>query len=179
MGILGVAININVKNENEFNQQLQMYLAQGYRMQSNFNGTAILSKKNYSTGLLIILIIFGFGILGIVYYLVASNDVVTITNNAENPSTTSSSNNENFIAYCPNCGHGLFKDSKFCPGCGNVIENNQGTTETTIEEESDNEEIIDLTTNLVCKNCGEELAEDAKFCPNCGNDLTTENNLIE
>ena len=166
---MGVAININVNNEKEFNQQLQMYLAQGYRMQSNFNGTAILSKKNYSTGLLIILLIFGFGILGIVYYIVASNDVVTITNN-EGESTGSNSTNKNFTSYCPNCGHGLFKDSKFCPGCGSEIENDQDTT--------NNEEIIESTSNI-CEDCGEELVEGAKFCPNCGNDLTTENKLIE
>lgn len=176
---MGVAININVKSENEFNQQLQMYLAQGYRMQSNFNGTAILSKKNYSTGLLIILLIFGFGLLGIVYYLVASNDVVTITNNAENSSTTSNPNNENFTAYCPNCGHGLFDDSKFCPGCGSVVEDNQDYNENIVNEELNNENNDDLTTNNVCKNCGEKLSEDAKFCSNCGNDLTDENKLLE
>ena len=55
---MGINLNVEVKNENEFNQQLQMYLAQGYNMQSNFNGTAILKKKSYSTGVLIVLILF-------------------------------------------------------------------------------------------------------------------------
>lgn len=164
---MGISLNVDTKNENEFNQQLQMYLAQGYSMQSNFNGTAILSKKNYSTGLLIILLIFGFGILGIVYYIVASNDVVTITNN-EGESTGSNSTNKNFTSYCPNCGHGLFKDSKFCPGCGNVVEDNQNSNEIIDEPQKQNN---------VCKNCGEELYDDAKFCPNCGEDTTTKNEL--
>lgn len=57
---MGVCLNINTNNENEFNQQLQLYITQGFRMQSNFNGTAILEKKSYSKGLLILLIIFLF-----------------------------------------------------------------------------------------------------------------------
>lgn len=163
---MGVAININVNNEKEFNQQIQMYLAQGYHMQSNFNGTAILSRKNYSTGLLIILLIFGV-VLGLIYYLISSDDIVTITMN-EDDSTKSNSNNKNFDSYCPNCGHGLFKDSKFCPGCGNIVEDNQNSNEIIDEPQKQNN---------VCKNCGEELDDDAKFCPNCGEDTTTKNEL--
>ena len=179
---MGVAININVNNENEFNQQLQMYLAQGYHMQSNFNGTAILSKKNYSTDLLIVLIIFGFCILGIIYYLIASNDVVTITTNENNASATSDPNNKNFSSYCPNCGHGLYNDSRFCPGCGkNLNEDNEESNEIIVEEKTDENELSILEnadvetayiTKHICKNCGEKLTEDEKFCPNCGEDLT-------
>lgn len=120
---MGSAININVKNENEFNQQMQMYLAQGYNIKSNFNGTAILGKKSYSVGLLIILIILFFP-LAIIYYLVASDDVVTINLSNRQSATTSSSNSnteKDFVSYCTNCGQGLFKDSKFCPGCGATI----------------------------------------------------------
>lgn len=150
---MGVAININVKNENEFNQQLQMYLAQGYRMQSSFKGTAVLSKKGYSTALLVILLIFGI-ILGVIYYLVSSNDVVTIINTNEGGST-SNQNTENFSSYCSDCGHGLFKDSKFCPGCGKSITGND-EQEPEINEEPEEQ-------NNVCKSCGEELNEDEKF----------------
>ena len=71
---MGISLNIDTNNENEFNQQLQMYLAQGYSMQSNFNGTAILKKKSYSMGLLIVLIIFFFP-AAIIYYLVSSDDI--------------------------------------------------------------------------------------------------------
>ncbi|WP_297981496.1 zinc ribbon domain-containing protein [uncultured Methanobrevibacter sp.] len=119
---MGSAININVKDENEFNQQMQMYLAQGYKIKSNFNGTAILGKKSYSLGLLIILIIFLFPI-AIIYYLVASDDVVTIILSNGQSTTTSSSNSnaEKVVSYCTNCGQGLFKDSKFCPECGATI----------------------------------------------------------
>lgn len=120
---MGSALNVNVKNENEFNQQMQLYLAQGYKMQSNFNGTAILNKKSYSVGLLIILIILFFP-AAIIYYLVASDDVVTIKNSngqSQAASNVTDSSTNNFVSYCQNCGHGLFEDSKFCPGCGKDV----------------------------------------------------------
>ena len=110
---MGSAINVNVRNEDELNQQLQLYLAQGYNMKSNFNGTAILNKKSYSVGLLIVLLILFFP-AAIIYYLVASDDVVTIKVNGQ---SSSSSN----IDVNPNCGQGLFEDSKFCPGCGSDL----------------------------------------------------------
>ena len=123
---MGISLNVDTKNENEFNQQLQMYLAQGYSMQGNFNGTAILKKKSYSEGLLIVLIILFFP-AAIIYYLVASDDVVTIRNtngqSSANNSNTSATT-ESFDSYCEECGHGLFKDSKFCPGCGRELTEN-------------------------------------------------------
>lgn len=132
---MGISLNVDTKNENEFNQQLQMYLAQGYSMQSNFNGTAILKKKSYSVGLLIVLIILFFP-AAIIYYLVASDDVVTIRNtngqSSANNSNTSATT-ESFDSYCEECGHGLFKDSKFCPGCGRELTEND-------EKTSDDEE---------------------------------------
>ncbi len=120
---MGSAINVNVKDENEFNQQMQLYLAQGYKTQSNFNGTAILNKKSYSTGLLIVLIILIWP-AAIIYYLVASDDVVIIKNtNGQAPTASRVSNaaENNIVSYCPNCGQGLFEDSKFCPGCGKDV----------------------------------------------------------
>ena len=167
---MGISLNVDTNDENEFNQQLQMYLAQGYSMQSNFNGTAILKKKSYSEGLLIVLIILFFP-AAIIYYLVASDDVVTIRNtNGQSSSNNSntSATTESFDSYCEECGHGLFKDSKFCPGCGNVVEDNQNSNEIIDEPQKQNN---------VCKNCGEELYDDAKFCPNCGEDTTTKNEL--
>jgi RNA polymerase subunit RPABC4/transcription elongation factor Spt4 len=159
---MGISLNVDTNNENEFNQQLQMYLAQGYSMQSNFNGTAILKKKSYSTGLLIVLIIFFFP-AAIIYYLVASDDVVTIRNtNGQTYSNNSvNTTTESFDSYCEDCGHGLFKDSKFCPGCGkNLTATEEEPIETTSEEIE--EEI------LKCEACGTELSEENKFCPNCG-----------
>ena len=118
---MGISLNINANNENEFNQQLQMYIAQGYTMQSNINGTAILKKKSYSVGVLIILIIFFFP-AAIIYYLLASDDVVTISYNNGQISNSIASNteviDEEFDSYCEECGQGLFKDAKFCPSCG-------------------------------------------------------------
>ena len=166
---MGISLNVNTNNENEFNQQLQMYLAQGYSMQSNFNGTAILKKKSYSTGLLIVLIILFFP-AAIIYYLVATDDVVTITNNGQTTSNTNNANTntERFDLYCEECGQGLFKDSKFCPGCGrdlSVIEENQDETisETLIAKESE---------VFKCINCGTELSEENKFCPECGEKIS-------
>ena len=167
---MGISLNVDTKNENEFNQQLQMYLAQGYSMQSNFNGTAILKKKSYSEGLLIVLIILFFP-AAIIYYLVASDDVVTIRNtngqSSANNSNTSATT-ESFDSYCEECGNGLFKDWKLCSGSGNVVEDNQNSNEIIDEPQKQNN---------VCKNCGEELYDDAKFCPNCGEDTTTKNEL--
>ncbi|MDO5814952.1 MAG: zinc ribbon domain-containing protein [Methanobrevibacter sp.] len=162
---MGISLNIDVKNENEFNQQLQMYLAQGYSMQSNFNGTAILKKKSYSMGVLIVLIIFFFP-AAIIYYLAASEDVVTI-NNTNGRSSSGNANvgstTESFDSYCEECGQGLFKDSKFCPGCGkDLTEIEDEPAETVSEENTTAEEV------LKCKSCGTELSDENKFCPNCG-----------
>lgn len=183
---MGISLNIDTNNENEFNQQLQLYLAQGYSMQSNFNGTAILKKKSYSTGVLIVLIIFFFP-GAIIYYLLASDDIVTIrNNNGQSPINNNvGPSTQSFDLYCEECGHGLFKDSKFCPGCGKdlstmdeepveaipeeneiIEEKNEEPSETIPEEDGTVEEA------LVCNNCGTELTEENKFCPNCGESLT-------
>lgn len=169
---LGISLNVDVNNENEFNQQLQLYLAQGYTMQSNFNGTAILKKKSYSMGVLIVLIIFFFP-AAIIYYLVASDDVVTIrNNNGQAPAGNTNvggSTAQSFDLYCEECGHGLFNDSRFCPGCGrNLSETEDGPEEVVSEEIVPVEEEV-----LRCKNCGTELDEGNKFCPHCGESLNT------
>lgn len=117
---MGISVNVNVRNENEFNQQLQMYITQGYNIQSNFGGTAILKKKSFSVGLLIVLVIFFFP-LAVVYYLLSSDDVVTIKLNNAPQSTSNegfSTNTNEVGSYCPNCGQTLLQNSKFCPGCG-------------------------------------------------------------
>ncbi len=164
---MGISLNVDVNSENEFNQQLQIYLAQGYSMQSNFNGTAILKKKSYSVGLLIVLIIFFFP-AAIIYYLVASDDMVTITNrNGQAPqanAAASTGSSESYDSYCEECGQGLFKDSKFCPGCGRDL---SVPIEETVEEEAVQEEAVEEET-LKCESCGEELREEHMFCPNCG-----------
>lgn len=162
---MGISLNVDVNSENEFNQQLQIYLAQGYSMQSNLNGTAILKKKSYSVGLLIVLIIFFFP-AAIIYYLVASDDVVTITNrNGQAPrATASAGTTKSYDSYCEECGQGLFKDSKFCPGCGRDL---SVPIEEVAEEEAVEEESVEEEA-LKCESCGEELREEHMFCPNCG-----------
>ena len=193
---MGFSFNIDTNNENEFNQQLQMYLAQGFSMQSNFNGTAILKKKSYSMGLLIVLIIFFFP-AAIIYYLVASDDIVTITLNGGQASGTNfgaASQSVSYDEYCEECGHGLFKDSKFCPGCGRdlskveeesveevsvqtdsveeesveeVSVQNDSVEEESVEEVAEENETVEEET-LKCESCGTELGKDNLFCPNCG-----------
>ena len=166
---MGISLNIDTNNENEFNQQMQLYLAQGYSMQSNFNGTAILKKKSYSMGLLIVLIIFFFP-AAIIYYLVASEDIVTIrNNNGQSPSSNTNVNSttESYDLYCEECGQGLFKDSKFCPNCGKDLTEEE-PEETISEEESSVEETKE---DLKCDNCGAKLTEEHKFCPNCGENV--------
>ena len=142
---MGLNYNIDVNSEDEFNQQIQMYLSQGYSFQSNFNGTAILKKKSYSMGLLIVLIIF-----------FASEDIVTINLNSKTASNVSSTAN-NFDSFCENCGHGLFRESKFCPGCGNAVPEAKSAGKTTF-----------------CKTCGHEISESDKFCPDCGSAIPAE-----
>ena len=51
---------------------------------------------------------------------------------------------------CPVCGNE--SNTKFCPNCGNNLEN----------------------MNL-CPNCGNELEKDVVFCPNCGEKIRKEN----
>jgi membrane protease subunit (stomatin/prohibitin family) len=46
---------------------------------------------------------------------------------------------------CPDCGHPIPKDAKFCPHCGHQ----------------------QLVFNQ-CVNCGKNLPPNAKFCPKCG-----------
>ena len=174
---MGISLNIETNNETEFNQQLQMYLAQGYSMQSNFNGTAILKKKSYSVGVLIVLIIFLFPI-AIIYYLLASDDIVTITNNGGQAprasATAGSPSNVSYDAYCEECGQGLFKDSKFCPGCGRDLSEVENEPVETLPVETDNVEGEAGETDTVedeplkCESCGTELTEEHRFCPNCG-----------
>lgn len=171
---MGINFNVEVNNENEFNQQLQLYLAQGYSMQSNFNGIAILTKKSYSIGVLIILILFFFP-AAIIYYLIASDDVITIRkNNGQQSSSTANvdTKTESFDLYCEECGHGLFKDSKFCPGCGRNFSVTDGVSvvvadEVRVDEKQDEDEVIK------CKNCGCELSKMHKFCTNCGQKVIT------
>ena len=168
---MGINFNVEVNNENEFNQQLQMYLAQGYTMQSNFNGTAILKKKSYSTGVLIILILFFFP-AAIIYYLVASDDVVTIRNNngqQSNDSANVGTTTESYDSYCDECGHGLFKDSKFCPGCGRDLSETDESSALAVDHESVKEE----DEISLCNNCGINLSASDKFCPNCGQKVIT------
>lgn len=174
---MGISLNVDVNNENEFNQQLQMYLAQGYNIQSNFNGTAILKKKSYSVGLLIVLIILFFP-AAIIYYLVASDNVVTIRNNNGQTSSNNANVNqtETFDLYCEECGHGLFKDSKFCPGCGRDL---SIITEDSVEESSEEKSEVDSNESeddfIKCENCGTELSEEHEFCPQCGEKVITSN----
>ena len=163
---MGISLNVDVNNENEFNQQLQLYLAQGYSMQSNINGTAILKKKSYSVGLLIVLIILFFP-AAIIYYLVASDDIVTIRNKNGQSSNNSGNANE-FDSYCVECGQGLFKDSKFCPGCGRDL--NAPADEPTAEPDSEENVVVEEEEEdeLKCKNCGAELTEENIFCQEYG-----------
>ena len=82
---------------------------------------------------------------------------MTITNKSVQGSGDSTS--KPFDGYCEECGHGLYKESKFCPGCGKDVS----------LEGIDEDENIPL-----CPNCGKEVSESNRFCPNCGKDLTEE-----
>lgn len=85
-------------------------------------------------GVLIVLLILFFP-AAIVYYLLASEDIITIKNGNETYNTLSNTSNSNannvnagsnkgsFDSYCDNCGQGVYKSTKFCPVCGNDLSN--------------------------------------------------------
>lgn len=124
-------IQMEVANDEEMAQVVSQYMIQGYKMQSNFGGTVVLKKKGYNLGVLIVLLLLGI-IFGIIYYLVCSDDIVTIHNKSGGSYGYSApvQNNiqENFERYCIDCGAGLKKDALFCPNCGKKLE---------VENESD------------------------------------------
>jgi len=51
---------------------------------------------------------------------------------------------------CPDCGHPISRDAKFCPHCGHQ------------------QLVFDQ-----CSNCGKNLAPNARFCPRCGTPVST------
>lgn len=77
---------------------------------------------------------------------------------------------ENDEILCDNCGKELLEDDKFCPKCGNSLNNEK--QESLGEEDLNNENnALDLgeeNKEVTCSHCGEKLIEDDKFCPNCG-----------
>ena len=73
-------IQLQVHSENELNQMVQMYLIQGFKMESNNNGVVILKKKGYNTVILVLLIPFVMIIGGIIYYLLCEDEMVIIKN---------------------------------------------------------------------------------------------------
>lgn len=119
-------INMEVENDDEMAQVVSQYMVQGYKMQSNFGGIVVLKKKGYNLGVLIILLLLGI-IFGVIYYLVCSDDVVTIRNKSGGsygysaPVQNNVSSN-NFERYCIDCGAGLKKDALFCPNCGKKLD---------------------------------------------------------
>lgn len=92
-------------------------MIQGFKVQSNVNGTCILKKKGYNTGLLIILLLLGI-LLGLLYYLLSNDETVMIR-------MVNSNNQINEInSYCKHCGAALPKNVHFCSKCGSKIESN-------------------------------------------------------
>ena len=183
---LGINTNINAADEAEFYQKIQIYTSQGYDLKSNYNGTAILTKKSYSVGLLIFLIIFIFP-AAVIYYLSASDDVVTIKNSEMHQSSENANADESFDAYCEKCGHGLFRDSKFCPGCGaeitmaydNSIEEipkeNEAAQKEEIQDEVNNNAQPSSEISYSCPYCGQTIPYTDK-CPYCGKSLKSGSN---
>ena len=62
--------------------------------------------------------------------------------------------------HCIECGHGLFNNAKFCPGCGAKVQAIPKHEESSLNkmEKDDNH----------CKKCGYKLDEDDEFCSECG-----------
>ena len=90
-------------------------------------------------------------ILGFIFSMLNKNKNVRNNNefNDYKPTQTSTKTlkDDNI---CPQCGETNSKTAKFCNGCGNNLNENNGT---------------------YCPNCGEKNSINAKFCQGCGKEL--------
>lgn len=68
------------------------------------------------------------------------------------------------VIICKECGQEIDANSKQCPNCGFVIEQEKETIQEV--EQSD----------LICKKCGTLLKENQQFCPKCGTEKGFTNN---
>ena len=103
---MGLNLNIETDDENEFNRQLHLHFVQGYDLQSNHDNVAILKRKSFNIVLMIILL-FLFFPLAIAYYLISSEDFATIKLKKVSSD-----------AFCSQCGEEIYEGSKFCTACG-------------------------------------------------------------
>ena len=100
---------------------VQMYLIQGFKMESNNNGVVILKKKGYNTVILVLLILFVMIIGGIIYYLLCEDEMVIIKNVGDESDNSKSLPKSEITGYCSDCGFPLTKNNVFCVGCGKKI----------------------------------------------------------
>ena len=82
---------------------------------------------------------------------------------------------ESFVAYCEKCGHGLFRDSKFCPGCGCEITTDYDNSIKEIPDEINNNPHQSSAITYSCPYCGQTIPYTDK-CPYCGKSLKSGSN---
>lgn len=70
------------------------------------------------------------------------------------------------MAFCEKCGHQLPNGAKFCPNCGNPVNNNQSGKYKTREQEF-------AGKIIKCPVCGEELPSFTAICPTCGHEINS------
>ena len=123
---------------------------------------AKLSKKNYSVGLFIVVLLLCI-IPAILYYCLTGTDEVLITiahnyqENTRNASKMIVATDNNL---CSNCGEVLPDDGRFCINCGQEF----------VRKDPEPEKN--------CSNCGKSFVGEFMFCPFCGEELEEEQELI-
>lgn len=153
---------IQVKSSEELEAKIRQYQSMGYNLESKMDNMAKLSKRNYSVGLFIVLLLLCI-IPAIIYYCLTGTDEVVITvgyeyqKNKKNSSEMIVATNNNV---CSNCGAILPEDGKFCINCGQEF----------VRKDSEPEK--------VCSNCGRSFGDEFNFCPFCGEELEEEQDLI-
>lgn len=69
---------------------------------------------------------------------------------------------------CQKCGNPLDEEAAFCVNCGAPVEVRDIKTES-------EEDLSNVSQELVCQNCGKIFEEDENFCTNCGAPVSRDN----
>ncbi|WP_458452963.1 hypothetical protein [Methanobrevibacter sp.] len=88
-------IEVTVQNQKEFDQAIQRYIENGYELESNFSGTAVLRKKGFKLWIFIVLLLFL--LIGAILYYFLSDDNVVVIKNVENSDVSARMIDDNAI----------------------------------------------------------------------------------
>lgn len=116
-------MNIYANSIEEFDNKIQEYQFHNYRITKKSQNQVVLKNRGYNMAVFIILLIL-FVIPGLIYILLSSENVVTIT---LSPQTRADDSNNDYLVknksvankkYCVECGNPIEENDKFCRICG-------------------------------------------------------------